>query len=553
MNKTENVAKRLNLIMKQRGLKQVDVLNLAKPYCERYNVKLAKNYLSQYCNGKNEPGKDILNILSLALDVNPMWLQGFDVPQNLTEPKQPSAAAGTKVQTDINILSENFHNSTDSADINTHTTEKNDNKSLNTMPNDIKSKIETQKGYTKMKTLKKSSKLDNVLYDVRGPVLDEANRMEAEGSKILKLNIGNPAPFGFEAPEEVLIDMRHELEHSQGYSDSKGIYTARKAIMQYAQLKNLPNVTINDIYTGNGVSELINLCMQALLDNGDEILIPSPDYPLWTATATLAGGKAVHYICDEQSEWYPDIEDMRKKITDKTKAIVIINPNNPTGALYPKEVLEQIVELAREHQLMIFSDEIYDRLVMDGEKHISIASLAPDLFCITFSGLSKSHMIAGFRIGWMILSGRKDMAKDYIEGLNMLSNMRLCSNVPAQSIVQTALGGYQSVETYIQPGGRIFEQRDFIYKALNDIPGVSAVKPKAAFYIFPKLDMKKFNIMNDEKFAIDFLREKKVLIVPGSGFNWDSPDHFRIVYLPQLSVLEKSMEGLKDFLAHYHQ
>lgn len=552
MNKTENVAKRLNLIMKQRGLKQVDVLNLAKPYCEKYNVKLAKNYLSQYCNGKNEPGKDILNILSLALDVNPMWLQGFDVPQNLTEPKQPSAA-GTKVQTDINILSENFHNSTDSADINTHTTEKNDNKSLNTMPNDIKSKIETQKGYTKMKTLKKSSKLDNVLYDVRGPVLDEANRMEAEGSKILKLNIGNPAPFGFEAPEEVLIDMRHELEHSQGYSDSKGIYTARKAIMQYAQLKNLPNVTINDIYTGNGVSELINLCMQALLDNGDEILIPSPDYPLWTATATLAGGKAVHYICDEQSEWYPDIEDMRKKITDKTKAIVIINPNNPTGALYPKEVLEQIVELAREHQLMIFSDEIYDRLVMDGEKHISIASLAPDLFCITFSGLSKSHMIAGFRIGWMILSGRKDMAKDYIEGLNMLSNMRLCSNVPAQSIVQTALGGYQSVETYIQPGGRIFEQRDFIYKALNDIPGVSAVKPKAAFYIFPKLDMKKFNIMNDEKFAIDFLREKKVLIVPGSGFNWDSPDHFRIVYLPQLSVLEKSMDGLKDFLAHYHQ
>ena len=293
--------------------------------------------------------------------------------------------------------------------------------------------------------------------------------------------------------------------------------------------------------------------MQALLDNGDEILIPSPDYPLWTATATLAGGKAVHYICDEQSEWYPDIEDMRKKITDKTKAIVIINPNNPTGALYPKEILEQIVELAREHQLMIFSDEIYDRLVMDGQKHISIASLAPDLFCITFSGLSKSHMIAGFRIGWMVLSGRKDIAKDYIEGLNMLSNMRLCSNVPAQSIVQTALGGYQSVETYIQPGGRIYEQREFIYKALNDIPGVSAVKPKAAFYIFPKLDMKKFNILNDEKFAIDFLREKKVLIVPGSGFNWGSPDHFRIVYLPQLSVLEKSMDGLKDFLAHYHQ
>lgn len=533
MNKTESVAARLGYIMKQRGLKQVDVLNLTKPYCEKYHVKLAKNYLSQYCNGKNEPGKDILNVLSLALDVNPLWLQGFDVPQ-----------VSTDMTGSDNITSENVEaNDTNTAfniNVNNGSLANNNNLTQNG-------------GYTKMKSFKKSSKLDNVLYDVRGPVLDEANRMEAEGSKILKLNIGNPAPFGFEAPEEVLIDMRHELEYSQGYSDSKGIYTARKAIMQYAQLKNLPNITINDIYTGNGVSELINLCMQALLDNGDEILIPSPDYPLWTATATLAGGKAVHYICDEQSEWYPDIEDMRKKITDKTKAIVIINPNNPTGALYPKEILEQIVELAREHQLMIFSDEIYDRLVMDGQKHISIASLAPDLFCITFSGLSKSHMIAGFRIGWMVLSGRKDIAKDYIEGLNMLSNMRLCSNVPAQSIVQTALGGYQSVETYIQPGGRIYEQREFIYKALNDIPGVSAVKPKAAFYIFPKLDMKKFNILNDEKFAIDFLREKKVLIVPGSGFNWGSPDHFRIVYLPQLSVLEKSMDGLKDFLAHYHQ
>lgn len=533
MNKTESVAARLGYIMKQRGLKQVDVLNLTKPYCEKYHVKLAKNYLSQYCNGKNEPGKDILNVLSLALDVNPLWLQGFDVPQ-----------VSTDMTGSDNITAENVEaNDTNTAfNINVNNSSLANNNNL------------TQNGgYTKMKSFKKSSKLDNVLYDVRGPVLDEANRMEAEGSKILKLNIGNPAPFGFEAPEEVLIDMRHELEYSQGYSDSKGIYTARKAIMQYAQLKNLPNITINDIYTGNGVSELINLCMQALLDNGDEILIPSPDYPLWTATATLAGGKAVHYICDEQSEWYPDIEDMRKKITDKTKAIVIINPNNPTGALYPKEILEQIVELAREHQLMIFSDEIYDRLVMDGQKHISIASLAPDLFCITFSGLSKSHMIAGFRIGWMVLSGRKDIAKDYIEGLNMLSNMRLCSNVPAQSIVQTALGGYQSVETYIQPGGRIYEQREFIYKALNDIPGVSAVKPKAAFYIFPKLDIKKFNILNDEKFAIDFLREKKVLIVPGSGFNWSSPDHLRIVYLPQLSVLEKSMDGLKDFLTHYHQ
>ncbi|MEZ3423000.1 MAG: aminotransferase class I/II-fold pyridoxal phosphate-dependent enzyme [Lachnospiraceae bacterium] len=404
-----------------------------------------------------------------------------------------------------------------------------------------------------MNLFKKSSKLDNVLYDVRGPVLDEASRMEEAGSKILKLNIGNPAPFGFEAPEEVLLDMRHGLNNAQGYSESKGIFPARKAIMQYAQLKNIPDVTINDIYTGNGVSELINLCMQALLNEGDEILIPAPDYPLWTATATLAGGKAVHYICDEQAEWYPDINDIKNKITNRTKAIVIINPNNPTGALYPKEILEEIINVAREHRLIIFSDEIYDRLLFDNGKHISVASLAPDLFCVTFSGLSKSHMIAGFRIGWMILSGRKDLAKDYIEGINMLSNMRLCSNVPAQSIVQTALGGYQSVENYVMPGGRICEQRDYIYKALNDIPGVSAVKPKAAFYIFPKLDIKKFNIHNDEQFALDFLKEKKVLIVHGKGFNWAEPDHFRIVYLPQLSVLEESIGKLASFLSTYKQ
>ena len=404
-----------------------------------------------------------------------------------------------------------------------------------------------------MNLFKKSSKLDNVLYDVRGPVLDEASRMEEAGSKILKLNIGNPAPFGFEAPEEVLLDMRHGLNNAQGYSESKGIFPARKAIMQYAQLKNIPDVTINDIYTGNGVSELINLCMQALLNEGDEILIPAPDYPLWTATATLAGGKAVHYSCDEQAEWYPDINDIKNKITNRTKAIVIINPNNPTGALYPKEILEEIINVAREHRLIIFSDEIYDRLLFDNGKHISVASLAPDLFCVTFSGLSKSHMIAGFRIGWMILSGRKDLAKDYIEGINMLSNMRLCSNVPAQSIVQTALGGYQSVENYVMPGGRICEQRDYIYKALNDIPGVSAVKPKAAFYIFPKLDIKKFNIHNDEQFALDFLKEKKVLIVHGKGFNWAEPDHFRIVYLPQLSVLEESIGKLASFLSTYKQ
>jgi alanine-synthesizing transaminase len=347
--------------------------------------------------------------------------------------------------------------------------------------------------------------------------------------------------------------MKSQLTECEGYSPSKGLFSARKAIMQSAQNKNIPNVGIEDIYTGNGVSELINFSMSALLDNGDEVLVPSPDYPLWTACVTLAGGKAVHYICDEQSEWYPDLDDIKSKITDRTKAIVIINPNNPTGALYPKEVLEKIVDIAREHQLIIFSDEIYDRLVMDGEKHISIASMAPDLFCVTFSGLSKSHMIAGFRIGWMILSGNKKTASDYIQGLNMLSNMRLCSNVPAQSIVQTALGGYQSVENYIKPGGRVYEQRDFIYKALNDIPGITAVKPKAAFYIFPKIDIKKFNISNDEQFALDLLRDKKILIIHGGGFNWKQPDHFRVVYLPRLEVLEESAQKIADFLSYYKQ
>ena len=404
-----------------------------------------------------------------------------------------------------------------------------------------------------MRTFEKSSKLDNVLYDVRGPVVDEAGRMEEEGKEILKLNIGNPYPFGFSAPQEVILDMLSNIRTSQGYSDSRGIFSARKAIMQYCQLRGIPNVTMNDIYTGNGVSELINLCMQALLNNGDEILIPAPDYPLWTATATLSGGKVVHYICDEQSEWYPDMDDIRSKITDKTKAIVIINPNNPTGAVYPRDVLEQIVQIARDHELIIFSDEIYDRLVMDQYQHTSIASLAPDLFCVTFSGLSKSHMIAGFRIGWMVLSGPKNRAKGYIEGLNMLSSMRLCSNVPAQSIVQTALGGYQSVNEYIQPGGRIYEQREYIYKALTDIPGITAVKPKAAFYIFPKIDVEKFHIENDEQFALDFLHEKQVLLVPGKGFNWHQPDHFRVVYLPNVLQLEKAAKKLGDFLSTYKQ
>ncbi len=404
-----------------------------------------------------------------------------------------------------------------------------------------------------MKTFQKSSKLEDVCYDVRGPVLDEANRMQERGIDVLKLNLGNPAPFGFNAPEEVILDMIYNLRESQGYSDSKGIFSARKAIMQYCQLKKIPNVTINDIYTGNGVSELISIVTQALLDTGDEILVPSPDYPLWTGCVSLAGGKPVHYICDEESDWYPDIEDIKSKITDRTKAIVIINPNNPTGAVYPEDILLKIADIAREHELMIFSDEIYDRLVMDGIKHTSIAALAPDLFCITLNGLSKSHMAAGFRVGWMVLSGAKEKAKDYIEGLNMLSNMRLCSNVPAQSIVQTALGGYQSVNEYLVPGGRIYEQREFIYKAINDIPGLSAVKPKAAFYIFPKIDVKKFNIYDDEKFALDFLREKKVLVTHGRGFNWGAPDHFRIVYLPRVEELKKATDKLADFLKTYRQ
>ena len=409
------------------------------------------------------------------------------------------------------------------------------------------------KEQNRMRTFGKSSKLDHVLYDVRGPVVAEAARMEEEGKKILKLNIGNPAPFGFSAPDEVIEDMMQNVRDCQGYSDSRGIFSARKAIMQYCQLKGIPGVTMSDIYTGNGVSELINLAMQALLDDGDEVLIPAPDYPLWTACATLAGGKAVHYICDEQSDWNPDIDDIRKKVTDRTKAIVIINPNNPTGALYSKDILEQIVQVARENELMIFSDEIYDRLVMDGLEHVSIASLAPDLFCVTFSGLSKSHMIAGFRVGWMVLSGAKEKGRDYIEGLNMLSNMRLCSNVPAQSVIQTALGGYQSVREYLVPGGRIYEQREFIYNALKDIPGITVVKPKAAFYIFPRLDKKKFNISNDEQFALDFLHEKQVLVVHGGGFNWGEPDHFRVVYLPDVRTLKHASEKLRDFLAGYRQ
>ena len=399
----------------------------------------------------------------------------------------------------------------------------------------------------------KSNKLDNVLYDIRGPVVDEAARMEEQGLNVLKLNIGNPATFGFRAPDEVVTDIRSAIVDCEGYSDSRGIVSARKAIMQYAQIKHIPNVNMRDIYTGNGASELIQLALHALVNDGDEVLVPAPDYPLWTACVNLAGGKAVHYLCDEESDWMPDLADVEAKITDRTKAIVVINPNNPTGALYPKEVLEQIVEIARRHGLMIMADEIYDRLVMDGAKHISIASLAPDLLCVTFNGLSKSHMVCGFRVGWMVFSGNKEIGRDYINGGNMLSNMRLCSNVPGQSIIQTALWGYQSVNEYIVPGGRIYEQREVIYDALNSIPGISVKKPKAAFYIFPKIDIKKFNITDDNKFALDLLKQKRVLVVPGRGFNWPDPDHFRIVYLPRVQVLQEAAKKLSSFFETYQQ
>ena len=404
-----------------------------------------------------------------------------------------------------------------------------------------------------MKTFNKSTKLDNVCYDIRGPVMDEAVRMESEGQRILKLNIGNPAPFGFTAPDEVIRDMMYNLRECEGYSDSKGMFSARKAIMQYCQIKGIKGVDIGDIYLGNGVSELITMSMQGLLDNGDEILVPSPDYPLWTASVTLAGGNAVHYMCDEQNEWNPDIDDIKKKITPKTKGIVIINPNNPTGALYSDEVLKEIIEIARQNELILFADEIYDRLVMDGLTHTALASLALDVPCISFNGLSKSHRIAGFRVGWMVISGDKKKIKGYIEGLNLLSSMRLCSNVPAQSIVQTALGGVQSIDELLLPGGRIYEQREFVYNALCEIDGVSVVKPKAAFYIFPKLDAKKFNLHDDEKLVLDFLKQKKVLLMHGKGFNYPTPDHLRIVYLPRRRVLGEAMDAFKDFLSDYKQ
>lgn len=404
-----------------------------------------------------------------------------------------------------------------------------------------------------MRNFEKSTKLDHVCYDIRGPVMDEANRMAANGEHIVRLNIGNPAPFGFRAPDIMLQKMKEQLTETEGYSDSKGLKEAREAILKYSRSKGLPNVTIDDIYTGNGVSELIQLSMQALLNNGDEVLVPAPDYPLWTASVTLAGGTAVHYLCDEKSEWNPDIRDMERKITPNTKAIVVINPNNPTGALYPVEILQQIVELARKHGLILFADEIYDRLVMDGRTHTALASLAPDLLTVSFNGLSKSHLIAGYRCGWMVLCGDKKRVKGYIEGINLLSSMRLCSNVPAQSLIPAAMDCLDSTNEMLVPGGRIYDQREFIYNAVSSIPGISVIKPKAAFYMFPKLDIHKFGIYDDEKFVLDFLKEKKILFTHGGGFHWPQPDHFRLIYLPCIEDLDTAAKALREFLETYHQ
>ena len=404
-----------------------------------------------------------------------------------------------------------------------------------------------------MSPIEKSSKLENVCYDIRGPVLKEAKRLEEEGNKVLKLNIGNPAPFGFDAPDEILVDVIRNLPTAQGYCDSKGLYSARKAIMQHYQARGMRDVTVEDIYIGNGVSELIVQAMQALLNSGDEMLVPAPDYPLWTAAVSLSSGKAVHYLCDESSDWFPDLDDIRAKITPRTRGIVIINPNNPTGAVYSKELLMEIVELARQHNLIIFADEIYDKVLFDGTRHTSIASLAPDLFCVTFNGLSKNYRAAGYRAGWMILSGDKSRASDYIEGLTMLSSMRLCANVPAQYGIQTALGGYQSINDLVAPTGRLTRQRDLAVQMLNDMPGVSCVKPKGALYCFPRLDPKLYPVQNDQQFILELLTEQRVLLVQGTGFNWPGNDHFRVVFLPHMEDLEEALDRVGRFLEGYRR
>jgi alanine-synthesizing transaminase len=404
-----------------------------------------------------------------------------------------------------------------------------------------------------VKTIQKSLKLADVCYDIRGPVLEKARQMEEEGHKIIKLNIGNLAPFGFDAPEEIVQDMIRNMGNAAGYTDSKGLFAPRKAIMQYCQEKKITGVSIDDVYLGNGASELIVMSMNGLLNSGDEVLVPAPDYPLWTAAVSLSGGNPVHYICDEQASWYPDIDDIKRKITANTRAIVVINPNNPTGALYPTEVLEQIVELARQHQLIVFADEIYDKVLYDGNTHTSIASLADDVLFITLNGLSKNYRSCGYRAGWMVVSGEKRLAKDYIEGLNMLASMRLCANVPGQFAIQTALGGYQSINDLVAPQGRLTRQRDLAHKLLTDIPGVTCVKPKSALYMFPRLDKKIYPIEDDQQFAYELLAEERVLIVQGTGFNWPSPDHFRVVFLPNMDDLEAAFGRIAHFLDGYRR
>jgi alanine-synthesizing transaminase len=404
-----------------------------------------------------------------------------------------------------------------------------------------------------MPVIRKSNKLINVCYDIRGPVLQEAKRLEEEGQRIIKLNIGNPAPWGLNAPEEIVQDVIYNLPASQGYCDSKGLFSARKAVMQECQRRGIQDVGIEDIYIGNGVSELIVMATQGLLNDTDEMLIPAPDYPLWTAAVSLSGGNPIHYHCDEEQDWAPDIEDIRSKITERTKGIVVINPNNPTGAVYPKEVLQQIIDLAREHNLIIFADEIYDKILYDEAEHIPMASLSDDVMCITFNGLSKTYRAAGFRSGWMIVSGPKHHARDYIEGLDMLSSMRLCSNVPTQHAIQTALGGYQSINELIVEGGRLYEQRNLAWELLNEIPGVSCTKPKGAMYLFPKLDPEVYPIKNDEKMALDLLMQQKVLIVQGSGFNLPDTQHFRMVFLPREDELRDAVERIGKFLKTYTQ
>ncbi len=403
------------------------------------------------------------------------------------------------------------------------------------------------------KPIAKSSKLANVCYDIRGPVLDKARAMEEEGQKIIKLNIGNLAVFGFDPPDEIVQDMIRNLSQTAGYTDSKGLFAPRKAVVHYAQEKSISGVTVDDVYLGNGASELIVMSLNALLDNGDEVLVPAPDYPLWTAAVSLSGGNPVHYLCDEASDWYPDIDDIRRKITPNTRAIVVINPNNPTGALYPESLLREIVELARQHQLIIFADEIYDKTLYDGATHTSIASLADDVLCVTLNGLSKNYRACGYRAGWMVVSGDKRCAKDYIEGLNMLASMRLCANTPGQLAIQTALGGYQSIKDLVAPGGRLTRQRDMAYELLSQIPGVSVVKPKAALYMFPRLDPKLYPIQDDQQFAYELLAEEKVLIVQGTGFNWPQPDHFRVVFLPNSDDLSDAIGRIARFLDHYRK